>query len=86
MTKVIREKQSKLRDQLVEEASYLQKVKKELEFEKVESKQRKVKKGIEAAVVLKENAKHEVIREERRQAELREDIRVAELQKQQALE
>ena len=86
MAKLMRQKQNKLRDELVEEAGYLKKVKKELEVEKLEAKERKIKKGVEAAIVLKENAKHELIREERRLAELREDIRVDELKKQQELD
>jgi len=81
----MRDKTSRMRRELVEEANYLKKIKRELEVERQEAKDLKARKGREAAKVLEENAKGELIKEERRQADLREDIRLAEYRKQQEL-
>ena len=74
-----------MRKELIDEASYLKRIKRELEAERQEAKDLKARKGREAALVLQENAKGEVRKEEKRQAELKEDIRLAEYRKQQEL-
>ena len=74
-----------MRQELVDEAQYLQRIKRELEAERLEAKELKARKGREAALVLEENARGEVLKEERRLAERREDVRLAEFRRQQEL-
>ena len=81
----MRDKTSKMRQELLDEAQYLRKIKRELEAERQKAKDLKARKGREAALVLEENARGEVLKEERRQAELKEDVRLAEYRKQQEL-
>jgi hypothetical protein len=85
MEELIKDKTARMRKELVEEANYLKKIKRELEQERQDAKEVKARKGREAAKVIEENSKWELIKEERRQADLREDIRLAEYRKQQEL-
>lgn len=75
-----------MRGELIDESNYLKKIKSEIEADKTAEKDKKLKKAEEAAVIMEENAKHEVIKEARRQQELREDIRLAELRQQMVIE
>jgi hypothetical protein len=55
-----------MRGELIDESNYLKKIKGEIEADKTAEKEKKQKKAEEAAVILEENAKHELIKEERR--------------------
>jgi len=55
-----------MRGELIDESNYLKKIKSEIESDKTAEKDKKVKKAEEAAIILVENAKHEVIKEARR--------------------
>lgn len=63
----MQEKTKKMHQQLIEESEYIKRVKKELEDDKKQEKDRKLKKAKDAALVLEENAKAEEIREKKRQ-------------------
>ena len=67
MERLMQEKTKKMHLQLIEESEYIQRVKKELENDKKQEKDRKLKKAADAARVLEENAKAEEIREKKRQ-------------------
>lgn len=66
-----------------EESEYLGKLKREIEGQKIQDKEKKKRKGEEAARILEANAEADARREARRQEEQREDVRLAELKKQQ---
>ena len=72
----MQEKTKKMHQQLIEESEYIKRVKKELEDDKKQEKDRKLKKAKDAALVLEENAKAEEIREKKRQEQHQEDLRV----------